>query len=371
MLLIDKDLVTIRNAYFQAALSYDGNQRTLLTSGISPLFLLNIPVGNPPAIQVALDLKLFNDIERLSDGVVPLEVWLRNAVSFYGVTPGGVILKSYLSTVQRAANGAPVVKAPTATLPRIKEAIIDRDETLPIGFLAGGARVAGAVVKLLVPQYRNAVAAEGSDGPIRYLGTGWLIGGDLIMTNHHVINARKDGEADASADDRNAQVLHTTALFDYDADGSQPVTATTARLEAWDIDLDYALLRMVGVPADRSKLPLRSAAIYVQNLKDFFPVNIIQHPRGNMKRVALRSNLVYDSIYPRIRYFTDTEQGSSGSPVFDDAWRVVALHSAATDVDGVEFQGRSTGWVNEGTQIGAILEHIGQHNPGLLAEINA
>ena len=98
-------------------------------------------------------------------------------------------------------------------------------------------------------------------------------------------------------------------------------------------------------------------------------VNIIQHPYGGPKKVALRNNLVYDSNFPKLRYFTDTDHGSSGSPVFNDAWEVVALHRASSFVYNVNFQGRPAGWVNEGTHILAILEHIKVSNPSLFKEL--
>ena len=41
---------------------------------------------------------------------------------------------------------------------------------------------------------------------------------------------------------------------------------------------------------------------------------------------------------------------------------VVALHRAAAFVNNVKFQGRTTGWVNEGTQITAILNDLKAKN---------
>ena len=76
------------------------------------------------------------------------------------------------------------------------------------------------------------------------------------------------------------------------------------------------------------------------------PLNIIQHPSGHPKRVALRNNLLTDADATTIRYFTDTLTGSSGSPVFSDEWKVIGLHRGSTSVAGVSFQGRDTAVVN-------------------------
>ena len=69
-------------------------------------------------------------------------------------------------------------------------------------------------------------------------------------------------------------------------------------------------------------------------------VNIVQHPRGEYKRVAVRNNLVSAADETTVRYFTDTDYGSSGSPVCDDQWRVVALHRGARRAKDVQFQGK-------------------------------
>ena len=65
---------------------------------------------------------------------------------------------------------------------------------------------------------------------------------------------------------------------------------------------------------------------------------IAQHPNGRQKHLAARENritvyLYDDDLKPTERaendflyYSTDTTKGSSGAPVFNDQWYVVALH---------------------------------------------
>jgi len=63
-------------------------------------------------------------------------------------------------------------------------------------------------------------------------------------------------------------------------------------------------------------------------------VNIIQHPEGRLKSVLVHnSNLLHlenaTEAAAYMWYTSDTEPGSSGSPVFNNRWEVVALHHRA------------------------------------------
>lgn len=56
------------------------------------------------------------------------------------------------------------------------------------------------------------------------------------------------------------------------------------------------------------------------------PVNIIQHPKGRRKEVVVSNNwtlLLFDDY---ISYDADADFSSSGSPVFNQQWQLVALH---------------------------------------------
>ena len=56
------------------------------------------------------------------------------------------------------------------------------------------------------------------------------------------------------------------------------------------------------------------------------PANVIGHPSGRRKEIAVRNNRLLDQLPDFLHYETDTEPGNSGSPVFNDQWEVVALH---------------------------------------------
>jgi V8-like Glu-specific endopeptidase len=85
-------------------------------------------------------------------------------------------------------------------------------------------------------------------------------------------------------------------------------------------------------------------------------VNIIQHPAGLPKQVSFQNNFVEYSDHQVVQYLTSTLRGSSGSPVFNDEWEVVALHHAGGLI--VEPNSKRTFLRNEGIAIAAVLSDL-------------
>ena len=75
-------------------------------------------------------------------------------------------------------------------------------------------------------------------------------------------------------------------------------------------------------------------------------MNILGHPEGKDMVVSLQDNKVLKVVDSKLRYRTPTLRGSSGSPVFNQQWELVALHHG------------SVAKANEGILIGAILKAI-------------
>lgn len=364
-----QEIGEVANA-INARLFYDPATRLALFTGIDRRLLLVIPTAAMPAIQLSIDLGQLDSVERLVDGTVPLAVWLQNALNLMQAFPEAAVLQQALNKVLARSGGVPRVSDPGQNVPTVLQRIVERDDMVAVGFLEGGYRAGGSVVRVLVPRHDGGVPSTLPDGsPRRYYGTGWLITPELLVTNHHVVNARNEGEPDAPDTDLALQGAASSVEFHFDAEAAERKEVPVRALEAWNVGLDYAVLRLETAA---TMPPLRVLAQRVnQPGADPVPVNIIQHPLGRAKKVALRNNHVYDTVYPKMRYFTDTQRGSSGSPVFDDGWRVIALHRATSFVQNVTFQGSSTGWVNEGVQIVAIMEDLAQNHPALHAEIAA
>jgi V8-like Glu-specific endopeptidase len=181
------------------------------------------------------------------------------------------------------------------------EKILGAQSTLlPIRFLEAGLARARSVARIVRADHTS--------------GTGFLIGAGWLLTNNHVLpdaSQAKGGIAEfnyqQTLDGTDALVerfslapnrFHTSAVNDWSVIGIEP-----AAEERWGV----IRLESVTIEVDRY-------------------VNIIQHPGGGPKQIALYHNTVAYADKERVQYLTDTLPGSSGAPVFDDQWRVVALH---------------------------------------------
>jgi hypothetical protein len=129
----------------------------------------------------------------------------------------------------------------------------------------------------------------------------------------------------------------------------------TSPMEGGD---DWTAVRVHGDPnAEWGALEL---AEVTTKAEDF--VNIIQHPNGLAKQIALYHNVVAFADDRRVQYLTDTLPGSSGAPVFDSHWRVVALHHSGGWL--TEPGSKRVFFRNEGIRINAVLRGLAAH--GLL-----
>lgn len=154
-------------------------------------------------------------------------------------------------------------------------------------------------------------------------GTGFLVSPQLLLTNHHVFPTRETA-------------LASVAEFGYQQDRHgniltpHPYRLDPNRFFVKDKELDFAL-----VAVDFSRRVEKTPLVWCPMIKDLGKIitmehiNIIQHPLGEVKQVVIRENRLLDSFDGKdivMHYEADTEPGSSGSPVFNDQWEVVALH---------------------------------------------
>ena len=217
-------------------------------------------------------------------------------------------------------------------------------------------------------------------------GTGFLIGPDRVLTNHHVIEPVFDGAIGT------AKVV---ARFDYlvNSDGVTVNAGTTYELaNQWLIDasppsvqdrvteplgdpqpneLDYAILRLharagddtVGGPTTESDVARRGWIDPPAGAYPYAPqtaLYIVQHPDGKPMQVSLDSAgmLGRNGNGTRVRYTTTTQPGSSGSPCFDPDWGLIALHHGGDP----RYPALGSGTYNQGIPIAAIQSLLTSRN---------
>jgi V8-like Glu-specific endopeptidase len=161
------------------------------------------------------------------------------------------------------------------------------------------------------------VLADGSSG------SGFLIGNNLLITNNHVLGTKEV-----------ARTAHVEFNFQKNALGNdepvdpyelEPDKVFETSLREEQGGDDWSVVQVKGNPAAKwGVLPLTSAPAGTPKKGE--EVIIIQHPGGGQKQIALSHNVIAYADARRLQYMTDTEEGSSGSPVFDIEWKVVALH---------------------------------------------
>lgn len=249
--------------------------------------------------------------------------------------------------------------------------VLADNDLLSIRFLKQALRVAKAVARIHI------LSAEGI--PQGY-GTGFLVSPRLLLTNNHVLD---------NADN----AVSSLAEFNYElgengqAEPSVKLALDPNSFFLTDEALDYTLVALRPDPAldAYGRLSLNGKA---DTIKVGEWVNIIQHPNAEPKQLALRDNQVIDALEQFLHYRTDTAPGSSGSPVFNDQWEVVALHHSGVpqrDEQGRILATDGSVWepdmgehridwkANEGVRISQIVAHAQQQplNPdqqALLAE---
>jgi V8-like Glu-specific endopeptidase/tetratricopeptide (TPR) repeat protein len=194
------------------------------------------------------------------------------------------------------------------------------------------------------------------------VGTGFLVAGPdlhpdlpplVVVTNGHVV-----------PEDLYPGQAHV-AFHGLDDDPGRQACFRVLR-QCWyqpsaDRGLDTTILELDGYPQDVVPTPLANQMPPkpLQHRRAY----VIGHPGGTAQpQFSLQDNILLDYDQRVLHYRSPTEGGSSGSPVFDDEWRLIGLHhSGGTRMPQLNRAG-GTYAANEGITIDAIRGGLA-HNP--------
>jgi hypothetical protein len=214
-------------------------------------------------------------------------------------------------------------------------------------------------------------------------GTGFLLGPDIVMTNHHVMDVVISGKVKPEAalfrfdykhlvTNDGVSVVSEGTVFklaanDWLVDDS-PTSAVDSKREPTSEapkpdELDYAIVRLGSTPGTKPagdkadpKAPPRGwiALERAAQAPPESPLLIVQHPDAAPLKLALDMSAVIglNSNATRLKYKVNTEGGSSGAPCFNANWELVALHHSGDP----NFDRDHKPEYNEGIPIGAILD---------------
>lgn len=155
---------------------------------------------------------------------------------------------------------------------------------------------------------------ETHDG--RAIGTGVYLGNNYLLTCYHVVEEIAEGPAFVRFNNRtNSQNERKYSLI------LPPVTTSATE------ELDYALIKLNERVDGIHPVTIRSTSLTNNDR-----IRVIHYPFGGDVRVH-DGTITRESENKRIGHNFPTESGSSGAPIFDKDWKLVAIHTGPQSRD--------------------------------------
>lgn len=208
---------------------------------------------------------------------------------------------------------------------------------------------------------RAAGVAQICDRAGNGFGTGFLVRGTdvhpsiayewVVVTNAHVIS---DDPAEQSATPAALPADEVRIRFEA-KDPNEEFEVDKILFSSPRNDLDCTVVSLQSPVEHAKSFPIaRRLPLVDKNQR----VYVIGHPRGGRLSYSIDDNLLLDHEKPRVHYRAPTEGGSSGSPVFNQQWDLLALHHAG-GMTMKRLNGKDGTYpANEGLYFHSILDAV-------------
>jgi endonuclease I/V8-like Glu-specific endopeptidase len=214
------------------------------------------------------------------------------------------------------------------------ERLMGRNDLVDVGFLERGHLASRSVGRISV------------SSPEAHYGSGFMVSPRLLLTNNHVLRDRDEAA-------RGCVEFNFQAGLDGRALRPVAFALEPDSFFATSKDLDFTFVAVAQQDGAGTELSEFGWLRLIEEqgkivLGEF--LNVIQHPNGEPKQLALRENKLVDRLENFLHYETDTAPGSSGSPVFNDQWEVVALHHSGVprkDAEGKYLAIDGSRWTSD------------------------
>ena len=256
---------------------------------------------------------------------------------------------------------APIRKGQPQLIPRI---LIGTSEIVDHGIVAGLMKAGRCIARIVTDGVDGLVEippgerekhwqeADAAHEIRRFYGTGWVLGKArrVLVTNNPSLPLPQAARS-------------ATAEFGYErAIRADPLPERVLRFSPDDLfftspnlkyeGLDYTAVALSEpVPEDLGYLEPRQGTVASMAAKIF----VVQHPRGDPKAYVVNHNKKVGADDRYVTYLADTDEGSSGSPLFDERMRLVGIHHVGGH--RVTFEGREV-VTNLGSRIEVVIQDL-------------
>ncbi len=192
-------------------------------------------------------------------------------------------------------------------------------------------------------------------------GTGFILRGKdikpewgdelFMLTNEHVISNLTDNRTQGSLQPDQARIS-----FELSANPDVEMLVSEIMFCSPSSELDATIVKL-SQPVTGVEPYTVAKHLPTANSKQ--RVYVIGHPKGGKLSLSIHDNVLLDHKAPLVHYRAPTEGGSSGSPVFNSQWDLIALHHAG-GFNVSKLHGQGSYPANEGIWIQSILKAVNQ-----------